>query len=88
VFPNTLWLANTNHESEKTVNYVRSQRLRWGLSQGELRAPVGMETRGRRVTDRKEASPSDPQVRDRLFHFSRTAAAELFPDISASMRSM
>ena len=72
-------------KTRRPVNYVRSQRLRWGLSQGELANLLGW--RGAEVVSRIEKKQRPPTLKLVIacFILFGTAAAELFPDISASI---
>ena len=69
----------------KPVNYLRSHRLRWGLSQGELANLLGW--RGAEVISRIEKKKRPPTLKMVIacFILFGTPAAELFPDISASI---
>lgn len=67
------------------VNYLRSYRLRWGLSQGELANLLGWK--GPEVISRIEKKQRAPTLRLMIacFILFGTPAAELFPDISAGI---
>jgi transcriptional regulator with XRE-family HTH domain len=69
----------------KPINYLRSYRLRWGLSQGELATLLGW--RGAEVVSRIEKKQRPPSLKLVIacFILFGTPAAELFPDISASI---
>jgi transcriptional regulator with XRE-family HTH domain len=72
-------------KTRKPVNYLRSYRLRWGLSQGELANLLGWK--GSEVISRIEKKQRPPTLRLVIacFILFGTPAAELFPDISASI---
>ena len=69
----------------KPANYLRSHRLRWGLSQGELARLLGWKRA--EVVSRIEQKHRPPTLKLVIacFILFGTAAAELFPDISASI---
>ena len=69
----------------KPVNYLRSYRLRWGLSQGDLAHLLGWK--GAEVVSRIEKKQRPPTLKLVMacFILFGTPAAELFPDISASI---
>jgi transcriptional regulator with XRE-family HTH domain len=72
-------------KSRKPVNYLRSYRLRWGLSQGELAHLLGWKRP--EVVSRIEKKQRPPTLKLVIacFILFGTPAAELFPDISASI---
>jgi transcriptional regulator with XRE-family HTH domain len=72
-------------KTRKPVNYLRSYRLRWGLSQGELANLLGW--RGAEVVSRIEKKQRPPTLKLVIacFILFGAPAAELFPDISASI---
>src|SRR5437016_1624620 len=72
-------------KTRKPVNYLRSYRLRWGLSQGELANLLGW--RGAEVVSRIEQKQRPPTLKLVIacFILFGAPAAELFPDISASI---
>jgi transcriptional regulator with XRE-family HTH domain len=72
-------------KTRKPVNYLRSYRLHWGLSQGELANLLGWK--GSEVISRIEKKQRPPTLRLVIacFILFGTPAAELFPDISASI---
>jgi transcriptional regulator with XRE-family HTH domain len=72
-------------KTRKPVNYLRSHRLRWGLSQGELAHLLGWKRA--EVISRIEKKQRPPTLRLVIacFVLFGTPAAELFPDISASI---
>jgi transcriptional regulator with XRE-family HTH domain len=71
----------------RPLNYLRSHRLRWGLSQGELANLLGCKTAG--VISRIEKKLRAPTLKIMIgcFVLFGTPAAELFPDISASVET-
>src|SRR5262249_4097221 len=66
----------------KPINYLRSYRLRWGLSQGELAYLLGWSRPD--VISRVEKKQRQPTLRLVMacFILFGSSAAELFPDIS------
>jgi transcriptional regulator with XRE-family HTH domain len=72
-------------KTRKPVNYLRSYRLRWGLSQGELANLLGWT--GAEVVSRIEKKQRPPTLKLVIacFILFGAPAAELFPDISASI---
>jgi transcriptional regulator with XRE-family HTH domain len=74
-------------KTRKPVNYLRSYRLRWGLSPGELAQLLGWT--GAEVVSRIEKKHRPPTLKLVIacFILFGTAAAELFPDISASIET-
>ena len=72
-------------KTRKPVNYLRSFRLRWGLSQGELATLLGWKRA--EVVSRIEKKQRPPTLKLVIacFILFGTPAAELFPDISASI---
>ena len=72
-------------KARKPVNYLRSYRLRWGLSQGELAQLLGWK--GAEVVSRIEKKQRTPTLKLVIacFILFGAPAAELFPDISASI---
>jgi transcriptional regulator with XRE-family HTH domain len=72
-------------KARKPVNYLRSYRLRWGLSQGELAHLLGWKRP--EVVSRIEKKQRSPTLKLVIacFVLFGTPAAELFPDISASI---
>jgi DNA-binding XRE family transcriptional regulator len=69
-------------KQRKPVNYLRSYRLRWGLSQGELAHLLGWSRPD--VISRIEKKQRQPTLRLVIacFVLFGTSAADLFPDIS------
>src|ERR1700674_3816351 len=80
------WRTHTM-KTRKPVNYLRSYRLRWGLSQGELANLLGW--RGAEVVSRIEKKQRPPTLKLVIacFILFGTSAAELFPDISSNIES-
>ena len=74
-------------KTRKPVNYLRSYRLRWGLSQGELANLLGWKRA--EVVSRIEKKQRPPSLKLVIacFILFGTPAAELFPDISASIET-
>jgi transcriptional regulator with XRE-family HTH domain len=72
-------------KTRKPVNYLRSYRLRSGLSQGELAHLLGWKRA--EVISRIEKKQRPPTLRLMIacFILFGAPAAELFPDISASI---
>ena len=72
-------------KARKPVNYLRSYRLRWGLSQGELAHLLGWKRP--EVVSRIEKKQRPPTLKLVIacFILFGAPAAELFPDISASI---
>jgi transcriptional regulator with XRE-family HTH domain len=72
-------------KTKKPKNYLRSYRLRWGLSQGELATLLGWKRA--EVISRIEKKIRPPTLRLVIacFILFGTPAAELFPDISSSI---
>ena len=72
-------------KTRKPVNYLRSYRLRWGLSQGELAHLLGWKRA--EVVSRIEKKQRPPTLKLVIacFILFGAPAAELFPDISASI---
>ena len=71
----------------KNLNYLRSYRLRWGLSQGELAYLLGWSSS--EVISRIEMKQRDPTLKLVIgcFVLFGAPAAELFPDLSATMEA-
>jgi transcriptional regulator with XRE-family HTH domain len=84
-FPTLSGWQTQTMKARKPLNYVRSQRLRWGLSQGELAHLLGWKHAD--VVSRIEKKHRPPTLKFVIacFILFGTAAAELFPDISASI---
>ncbi|ANV99330.1 helix-turn-helix transcriptional regulator [Bradyrhizobium icense] len=74
-------------KTRKPLNYLRSYRLRWGLSQGELAHLLGWKRA--EVVSRIEQKQRPPTLRLVIacFVLFGAPAAELFPDISASIEA-
>ena len=74
-------------KTRKPLNYLRSYRLRWGLSQGELANLLGCKTAG--VISRIEKKLRAPTLKIVIgcFVLFGTPAAELFPDISGTVET-
>jgi DNA-binding XRE family transcriptional regulator len=74
-------------KSKKPINYLRSQRLRWGLSQGELAQLLGWERP--EIISRVEKKQRTPSLKLVIacFVLFGTAAAELFPNFAAGIEA-
>jgi len=74
-------------KTRKPKNYLRSYRLRWGLSQGELAKLLGWKRA--EVISRIEKKIRQPTLKLVIacFILFGAPAAELFPDISASIET-
>src|SRR5262249_47899237 len=72
---------------KKNLNYLRSYRLRWGLSQGELAHLLGWSRS--EVISRVEMKQRAPTLGLVIgcFVLFGTSAAELFPDLSAAIET-
>jgi DNA-binding XRE family transcriptional regulator len=75
-------------KAKKPINYLRSFRLRWGLSQGELSNLLGWDRPD--VISRIEKKQRLPSLKLVIacFILFGTSAAELFPDISSGVEDM
>lgn len=71
----------------KPVNYLRSFRLRWGLSQGELADLLGWERPEVISRIEKKQRPPTLQFVMACFVLFGAPAAELFPDIAAGIEA-
>jgi DNA-binding XRE family transcriptional regulator len=71
----------------KNLNYLRSYRLRWGLSQGELAYLLGWSRS--EVISRIEMKQRAPTLKLVIgcFVLFGAAAAELFPDLSSGIEA-
>jgi transcriptional regulator with XRE-family HTH domain len=85
VFSNTWCRGTRDMKAKKPINYVRSFRLRWGLSQGELSDFLGWNRPD--VISRVEKKQRAPSLRFVIacFILFGASAAELFPDIAAGV---
>jgi transcriptional regulator with XRE-family HTH domain len=74
-------------KTRRPLNYLRSYRLRWGLSQGELANLLGCKTAG--VISRIEKKLRSPTLKIVIgcFVLFGTPAAEVFPDISGTVEA-
>jgi transcriptional regulator with XRE-family HTH domain len=86
-FPTLSGWRTRNMKIRKPLNYLRSYRLRWGLSQGELASLLGWKRP--EVVSRIEKKQRPPTLKLVIacFILFGTPAAELFPDISASIEA-
>lgn len=86
-FPTSGWQTRTMN-ARRPVNYLRSYRLRWGLSQGELAYLLGWDRPD--VISRIEKKQRLPTLSLAMacFILFGTPAAELFPDMSASIEDL
>jgi transcriptional regulator with XRE-family HTH domain len=75
-------------KTKKPINYLRSYRLRWGLSQRQLANLLGW--RGSEVISRIEKKQRAPSVKFVIacFILFGASAAELFPDITAGVETL
>ena len=76
-----------NPKTRKPVNYLRSFRLRWGFSQGELAHLLGWNRSEVVSRIEKKQRPPNLKLVIACFILFGTAAAELFPDISAGIET-
>ncbi|WP_445219364.1 helix-turn-helix transcriptional regulator [Bradyrhizobium sp. Pa8] len=74
-------------KTTKPVNYLRSRRLRWGLSQGELAYLLGWPRPDVISRIEKKQRPPTLKLVIACFILFGAPAAELFPDISASIEN-
>ena len=74
--------------ARRPINYLRSHRLRWGLSQQELAYLLGWDRPDviSRI-ERKQRSPTLPLAMACFILFG-TPAPELFPDMSTSIDAL
>ncbi len=72
-------------KTKKPKNYLRSYRLRWGLSQGELAKLLGWKRAEVISRIEKKIRPPTLKLVIACFILFGAPAAELFPDISASI---
>jgi transcriptional regulator with XRE-family HTH domain len=74
-------------KKRKSLSYLRSYRLRWGLSQGELAYLLGW--RSTEVISRVEKKQRPPSLKLVIgcFIIFGAPAAELFPDIAGSIET-
>jgi DNA-binding XRE family transcriptional regulator len=87
VFQPNGW-KNTNYECPETSNYLRSYRLRWGLSQKELACLLGWDRPDIiSCIEKKQRAPTLPLAMACYILFD-TQAAQLFPDISAGIEHL
>jgi transcriptional regulator with XRE-family HTH domain len=86
-FPTLCGWRTVPMKTRRPLNYLRSYRLRWGLSQGELANLLGCKTAGviSRI-EKKLRSPTLKIVIGCLVLFG-TPAAEVFPDISGTVEA-
>jgi transcriptional regulator with XRE-family HTH domain len=75
-------------KAKKPINYVRSYRLRWGLSQGELANLLGWKRPDVISRIEKKQRPPTLKLVIACFILFGTPAAELFPDISAGVEAL
>ena len=73
--------------TRRPLNYLRSYRLRWGLSQGELANLLGCKTAAVISRIEKKLRPPTLRILIGCFLLFGTPAAELFPDISATVEA-
>jgi DNA-binding XRE family transcriptional regulator len=72
-------------KAKKSINYLRSFRLRWGLSQGELSTLLGWSRPD--VISRVEKKQRAPSLKLVIacFMLFGASAAELFPELAAGV---
>ena len=77
---------NTN--ARRPINYLRSYRLRWGLSQKELAYLLGWDRPD--IISRIERKQREPTLALAMacYILFETQAAQLFPDISAGIEHL
>jgi transcriptional regulator with XRE-family HTH domain len=80
------WPTN-GMKTRKPSNYLVSYRLRWGLSQTELAHLLGSKSAGVITRIEKKLRAPTLKVMIGCFIIFGTSAAELFPDISASVEA-
>lgn len=85
--PTLCWWRTQTMKTRKPLNYLRSYRLRWGLSQGELAHLLGWK--GAEVISRIEKKQRPPTLQFVMacFILFGTSAAELFPDVAAGIEA-
>jgi transcriptional regulator with XRE-family HTH domain len=66
---------------KKSVSYLRSYRLRWGLSQGELAFLLGLKTETVISRLEKKRRPPNAKVLIGCYVIFGTRTAELFPGL-------
>jgi transcriptional regulator with XRE-family HTH domain len=74
-------------KTRKPVNYLRSYRLRWGLSQRELADLLGSKSTAVVSRIEKKQRPPSLKIMIGCFILFGTPAAELFPSISATVEA-
>lgn len=74
-------------KKRKPVSYLRSYRLRWGLSQIELADLLGWKRPGVISRIEKKQRPPTLKLVIGCFILFGTPAAELFPDIAANIEA-
>ena len=74
--------------ARRPVNYLRSYRLRWGLSQKELAYLLGWDRPDVISRIEKKQRPPTLALAMACFILFDTQAAELFPDISAGIEHL
>ena len=74
--------------TRRPINYLRSHRLRWGLSQGELAYLLGWDRPDVISRIEKKQRPPTLMLAMACFILFDAPAAELFPDISAGIEHL
>jgi transcriptional regulator with XRE-family HTH domain len=75
-------------KTRKPVNYLRSYRLRWGLSQKQLAYLLGWPRSEVISRIEKKQRPPNLQLVIACFILFGTPAAEIFPDITAGVETL
>jgi DNA-binding XRE family transcriptional regulator len=79
---------STNYECAETINYLRSYRLRWGLSQKELAYLLGWDRPDVISRIEKKQRPPNLTLAIACFILFDVQAAELFPDLSTGIEHL
>ena len=74
--------------AQRPVNYLRSYRLRWGLSQNELAYLLGWDRPDVISRIEKKQRPPTLALAMACFILFDTQAAQLFPDLSAAIEHL
>ena len=74
-------------KTRRPLNYLRSYRLRWGLSQGELANLLGCKTAGVISQIEKKLRAPTLKIMVGCFVIFGATAADVFPDISAAVET-
>ena len=87
VFSNPVVGENTTMNPRRPINYLRSHRLRWGLSQKELAYLLGWDRPDVISRIEKKQRPPTLALAMACFILFGTSAPQLFPDMSASIEA-